>query len=89
MLYIAKLYGPEPSDYPVEAGSIVEWEQKLVRKTEKDQQKTALDLLRYGLSRMDTPPYNMQAPMMATHADKAFQSSQLFYCYERHANVWS
>ncbi len=46
-------------------GSIVDWEEKLVRKTEKDQQKTAMDLLRYGLSRMDTPPYNMQAPMMA------------------------
>lgn len=78
MLYIAKLYGPEPSDYPVEEGSIVEWEEKLVRKTEKDQEKTALDLLRYGLSRMDTPPYNMQAPMMGPMLTKLFSLPSAF-----------
>ena len=64
MLYTAKQFGPEPSDYPVEEGSIVAWEDKLVADTEKAQDKAAENLLYYGLSRMDVPPYNAEAPMM-------------------------
>ena len=64
MKYMSKIYPPEPSDYPVEAGSIAEWEAQLVLKTQKDQEKAGYKLLRYGLGLMDVPPYNLQSPMM-------------------------
>lgn len=78
MLYVAKQYGPEPSDYPVEEGSIVQWEQDLVKKTEKDQLKAATNLAYYGLSRMDVPPYNMQSPMMAPMMTKLLNLPSAF-----------
>jgi hypothetical protein len=57
-------YPPEPSDYPVEMGSVIDWEKQLVDKTIKDQEKAAEKLNRYGLGYMDVPPLNMQSPMM-------------------------
>ena len=57
-------YPPEPSDYPVEMGSVIDWEKQLVDKTIKEQEKAADKLNRYGLGYMDVPPMNMTNPMM-------------------------
>jgi hypothetical protein len=64
------LFPPEPSDYPVQMGSINDWERKLVEQMEKDQKAAAEKTLRYGLSYMDVPPYNCQAPMMMPMVQK-------------------
>jgi hypothetical protein len=66
-------FPPEPSDFPVEQGSMAAWEQKLVDQTENDQQELiAADLSRRSLSMMDVPPYNCQSPMMMPMMQKLF-----------------
>jgi hypothetical protein len=66
-------FPPEPSDFPVEEGSMVAWEQKLVDENENDQQElTAANLSRRSLSMMDVPPYNCQSPMMMPMMQKLF-----------------
>ena len=52
--------------------SMVEWEQKLVEKTRKDQETAMRDLMNYGLAHMDIPPFNCQSPMMVTMMQKLF-----------------
>ena len=51
---------------------MVDWEQKLVAKTEKDQKEAVEKLLATGLSYMDIPPFNCQSPMMVTMMQKLF-----------------
>jgi hypothetical protein len=67
------LFPPEPSDFPVGVMSMVEWEQNLVLKTEKDEMSAYNMLLnRRGLSKMDVPPYNCQSPMLFPMMQKIF-----------------
>lgn len=55
------VFPPEPSDFPVEIGSMTKWEQDLVTATEKEQDKTLRSISTEALSYMDVPPYNCQA----------------------------
>jgi hypothetical protein len=64
MKYLDNLFPPEPSDFPIGGTSMAEWEQELVRRTEKDQQQAFDNLTRYGLAYTDIPPFNCQSPMM-------------------------
>ena len=43
---------------------MVEWEQELVRRSEKDQAQAFENLTKYGLAYTDMPPFNCQSPMM-------------------------
>jgi len=89
------LFPPEPSDYPVQMGSIVEWEQKLVEQMEKDQKAAAEKTLRYGLSYMDVPPMNCQAPMMMPMMQKLFNiptdfiRMQGFIMYDKNGTAYA
>jgi hypothetical protein len=66
-------FPPEPSDFPVEVGSMAAWEQKLVNTNEKQQKEIASFLMTTNsLSMMDVPPYNMQSPMMMPMMQKLF-----------------
>ena len=66
-------FPPEPSDFPVERGSITAWEQKLVEDTENEQKEAKAFLMtRTSLSNMDVPPYNCQSPMMMPMMQKLF-----------------
>ena len=66
-------FPPEPSDFPVEIGSMVAWEQRLVDQTEKEQKEAQAALMtRTSLSKMDVPPYNCQSPMMMPMMQKLF-----------------
>jgi hypothetical protein len=76
-------FPPEPSDFPVGVGSMVEWEQKLVDMTEKEQQEAiAAMMTRASLSRMDVPPYNCQSPMMMPMMQKLFNIPSLLVLME-------
>ena len=70
MRYAADLFPPEPSDYPVEVGSMAEWEEKLVMKVQKDQEAAALKYLTNGLAYMDVPPRNVQSPPVVDMVSK-------------------
>jgi hypothetical protein len=59
-------------------GSIVEWEQKLVEDTIKENETSAYRLTERGLSIMDVPPYNCQAPMMMPMMQKLFNVPSTF-----------
>ena len=73
MKFAEKVFPPEPSDFPVgTAEGLVEWEQKLVEKTNKDNEKANYEIARKGLAQMDVPPYNCGAPMMMPMAQKLF-----------------
>ena len=73
MKFAEKVFPPEPSDLPVRyLGSITEWEQALVEKTNKDNEKANYSIAERGLSMMDVPPYNCGAPMMMPMAQKLF-----------------
>jgi hypothetical protein len=66
-------FPPEPSDFPVEVGSMVAWEQKLVINTESEQREAASFVMtKRSLSDMDVPPYNCQSPMMMPMMQKLF-----------------
>ena len=66
-------FPPEPSDFPVEEGSMVAWEQRLVDETENEQKEAlAFDMTRRSLSTMDVPPYNCQSPMMMPMMQRLF-----------------
>jgi len=68
-----RLFPPEPSDFPVGEESMVEWEQKLVEDTEKEQQELkAFRMTRKSLAAMDVPPYNCQSPAMFSMIQKLF-----------------
>lgn len=78
MKFTEKVFPPEPSDLPVEIGSIVEWEQKLVDEARENNEKAGYALARRGLSFMDVPPYNCQAPMMMPMMQKLFNVPSTF-----------
>ena len=66
-------FPPEPSDFPVEAGSMAAWEQRLVENTEKDQKEIASFIMTTNaLAGMDVPPYNCQSPIMMPMMQKLF-----------------
>jgi hypothetical protein len=66
-----EVFPPEPSDFPVQMGSMTEWEQKLVEDTENEQKAArAFRMTRGSLSKMDVPPYNAQSPMMYSMLQK-------------------
>ncbi len=68
----------EPSDFPVEDGFMSEWENKLVLDTEKKQRKAFDRLAYYGLGYMDTPPFNVQSPVMSVMLQKLINMPQEF-----------
>ena len=71
--FMDSLFPPEPSDFPVEIGSMIEWEQKLVSQTEKKHQNAKdFQITKKALSKMDVPPYNCQAPLMYPMLQKLF-----------------
>ena len=66
-------FPPEPSDFPVQVGSMADWEQRLVAETESDQQSIKSSILNgFSLSQMDVPPYNCQSVMMMPMMQKLF-----------------
>jgi len=68
-----KTFPPEPSDFPVQEGSMAAWEQKLVDQTESEQSDSiAAKRNRFSLSQMDVPPYNCQSAMMMPMMQKLF-----------------
>lgn len=73
-----KIFPPEPSDLPVEMGSITEWEQKLVQDSSRETRRAVYDVAVRGLSYMDVPPYNCQAPMMMPMMQKLFNVPSTF-----------
>jgi hypothetical protein len=89
------VFPPEPSDLPLEAEGIVEWEQKLVAKNEKDQERIRIELARNALSHMDVPPYNCQSPMMMPMMQKLFNvpssfvRMQGFEMFDKEGNKYS
>ena len=78
MKYEEGVFPPEPSDIPIEIRDITEWEQKLVSQVEKDQEKAAVNINRYGLAYMDIPPFNCQSPMMVSMMQKLFNIPSSF-----------
>ena len=78
MKFMEKVFPPEPSDLPVDMGSITEWEQNLVKQANIDNQKAGFELAARGLSIMDVPPYNCQAPMMMPMMQKLFNVPSTF-----------
>lgn len=78
MKFAEKVFPPEPSDLPVDEGSIVAWEQRLVDQANKDNQTAAYRITERGLSIMDVPPYNCQAPMMMPMMQKLFNIPSTF-----------
>ena len=63
----------EPSDYPfATAEDLVTWEDNLVEKTTKDQQKAFENFTYYGMSHMDVPPFNVESPIMVSMTQKLF-----------------
>lgn len=66
-------FPPEPSDFPVQIGSMAAWEQRLVQNTESEQKEAiAFMMTRKSLADMDVPPYNCQSPMMLPMMQKLF-----------------
>lgn len=66
-------FPPEPSDFPVQVGSMAAWEQRLVANTESEQKEAASFLMtKRSLAGMDVPPYNCQSPMMMPMMQKLF-----------------
>lgn len=78
MKFSEKIFPPEPSDVPIDAEGVVEWEQSLVSKTVKDNEKAVYRVSIEGLSNMDVPPYNCQAPMMMPMMQKLFNVPTTF-----------
>jgi hypothetical protein len=67
------VFPPEPSDFPLGMGSMVEWEQHLVDSTEGEQKEAyAFRITKRALSTMDVPPYNCQSPALAPILQKLF-----------------
>ena len=63
----------EPSDYPfATAEDLVTWEDNLVQKTAKSQEKAFENFTYYGMSHMDVPPFNVESPVMVSLTQKLF-----------------
>jgi hypothetical protein len=68
-----RVFPPEPSDFPVGAGSMAAWEQTLVAKSQKEKESIAEFLqTQRALSLMDVPPYNCQSPMIFPMLQRIF-----------------
>ena len=78
MKYADGEFPNEPSDFPVEDGLMSEWEYKIVTDTEKSQRKAFERLAYYGLGYQDTPPFNVQSPMMSVMLQKLINIPQEF-----------
>jgi hypothetical protein len=78
MKWAEKVLPPEPSDLPVDTESIARWEQDLVLKTQKENEGASYKIATRGLSFMDVPPYNCQAPMMMPMMQKLFNVPSTF-----------
>ena len=72
MKYLDNLFPPEPSDFPIGGKSMAEWEEELVLRTQKDQEKALERLTNYGLAYTDIPPFNCQSPMMMPMIQQLF-----------------
>ena len=89
------LFPPEPSDFPVDIESMVEWEQELVEKSKKEQEraKDAYNAKR-ALSLMDVPTYNCQSPVIYPMLQKLFNittdriSIQNFTMYDKNGSPY-
>jgi hypothetical protein len=68
-----RVFPPEPSDFPVGIGSMADWEQELVAKSQKEQEslKEFMETKR-ALSLMDVPPYNCQSPVLFPMVQRLF-----------------
>ena len=78
MRYADGEFPNEPSDFPVEVGLMSEWEGRLVEQTRNSQNKAFERLAYYGLGYMDTPPFNLQAPMMSPMLQRLINIPQEF-----------
>jgi len=78
MLYADKRFPLEPSDFPVDAGSIAEWEAKLVEDTRNEQTKAFEQLGYYGMGYMDVPPFNVQSPIVGPMMQRLLNIPQEF-----------
>jgi hypothetical protein len=68
-----RVFPPEPSDFPVGAGSMADWEQTLVAKSQKEKESIVEFLqTQRALSLMDVPPYNCQSPMIFPMLQRIF-----------------
>jgi len=68
-----QVFPPEPSDFPVDVGSMAEWEQRLVAKSEKEQESIReFQQTKRALALMDVPPYNAQSPMIFPMLQRLF-----------------
>lgn len=68
-----QVFPPEPSDFPVDIGSMTAWEQELVLKAQKEQQSLReFNETKRALSKMDVPPYNCQSPMIFPMLQRLF-----------------
>lgn len=68
-----RVFPPEPSDFPVDMGSMTAWEQELVAKSQKQHENVRKFLqTSFSLSKMDVPPYNCQSPMIFPMLQKLF-----------------
>ena len=72
MKYIADEFPTEPSDFPIDAGLMTEWENNLIDKTIKEQKDSFNSFTEYGISHMDIPPYNCQSPIMIPMLQRLF-----------------
>lgn len=81
--YMAGEFPPEPSDYPfATADDLVTWEDNLIEKTQKDQQKAFENFTYYGMSHMDVPPFNIMSPMMMPVTSKLLNVPSNFIRFE-------
>jgi hypothetical protein len=78
MKYADGEFPNEPSDFPVEVGLMSEWENRLVDKTRNEQTKAFERLAYYGLGYQDTPPFNLQSPMMSPMLQRLINIPQEF-----------
>ena len=68
-----QVFPPEPSDFPVGIGSMADWEQRLVAKSEKEQESIReFQQTKRALALMDVPPYNAQSPMIFPMLQRLF-----------------
>jgi hypothetical protein len=70
--YLEGEFPTEPSDFPVQVAGMIEWENELIEKTQKEQAKAFESVVYHGVSYMDVPPYNCQAPMMMPMMQRLF-----------------
>jgi len=95
MRYADGVFPNEPSDFPVEVGAMAEWENNLVEKTRNSQTKAFEKLAYYGLGYMDTPPFNLQAPMMSpmlqriVNIPSEFIVLQNFFMVDKDGNTYN